>query len=81
MSKDDAYSWLAYTLHRPRSQAHIGYLSEYSCALIIDESKKFMDAHSWKLNKHRPAPASGGDTYAAQQRTANSGGREYGSCG
>ena len=68
MPKDAAYSWLAFTLQRPLSEAHIGYLSEYYCNIIIDESKKLIDAYSWKLGKApRPASVSGGGvTYAAQ---------------
>jgi ssDNA-binding Zn-finger/Zn-ribbon topoisomerase 1 len=67
MTKDAAYGWLAYTLQRPLSQAHIGYLSEYYCTLITDESKKLMAACSWKLKKsHRPESDTGGVFYAAQ---------------
>jgi len=42
MTDDQAYQWLAGLLQAPRSQAHIGYLGEYSCQLVIDESKKLM---------------------------------------
>lgn len=38
MTKRDAYVWLAVLLQVPQSQAHIGYLSEYSCRKVITES-------------------------------------------
>jgi len=44
MSKEEAYSWLAYIIQAPMSQAHIGHLGEYYCQLVIDESKKLLDS-------------------------------------
>lgn len=38
MVKRDAYIWLANLLQVPQSQAHIGYLGEYSCRKVIEES-------------------------------------------
>jgi len=49
MSKDEAYAWLAGILQSPRSQAHIGYLSEYYCQQVIDESQRLL---SVKKNKN-----------------------------
>ena len=68
MTKEGAYGWLAFTLQSPLSQAHIGYLSEYYCTLIISESKKLMETWNGRLkNTRRPATAArGGVTYAAQ---------------
>ena len=43
MSKQEAYSWLANVLAAPMSYAHIGYLSEYYCRVVIEESKRFME--------------------------------------
>ena len=69
MSKDGAYEWLAFILQSPRSQAHIGYQSEYYCNRIIEESTKFFSNSKWKLNninnRHGPAVI-GGERYAAQ---------------
>lgn len=45
MSKEDAYQWLAVQLSAPLSQAHIGYLGEYYCGMVIDRCKKLLDAH------------------------------------
>lgn len=42
MTRNEAYSWLAGIIQAPRSQAHIGYLGEYYCQLVIDESKKLL---------------------------------------
>lgn len=52
MTKDQAYAWLADLIQGPRSQAHIGYLSEYYCGLVIAESQKI-------LARHRKAPIQG----------------------
>jgi len=43
MSKEDAYHWLASILAAPLGQAHIGYLGEYYCRQVIEESKKVLD--------------------------------------
>ena len=40
MSKRDLYLWLANLLNVPLSQAHISFLGEYYCRLVIDESQK-----------------------------------------
>lgn len=42
MTKRDAYVWLADLLQAPQSQAHIGYLSEYSCRKVINESTRML---------------------------------------
>ena len=66
MTKKDAYGWLAHMLQSPMSQAHIGYLSEYYCSLIIEESGKLLENYKWKLAAGRqPAPAMGGAYRAA----------------
>lgn len=67
MSKSDAYNWLAHTLQSPQSQAHIGYLSEYCCNLVISECGKYLDTWSHKIeNSSHMAQAGGGAAYAAQ---------------
>lgn len=44
MSKQDAYLWLSDLLQSPLSEAHIGYLGEYYCRQVIEESKKILDS-------------------------------------
>lgn len=48
MSKQDAYLWLAALLQAPLSQAHIGYLGEYYCTQVIEESKKLLERQERK---------------------------------
>lgn len=43
MSKQDAYLWLADLLQVPLSKAHIGFLGEYYCTQVIEESQKLLD--------------------------------------
>lgn len=42
MSKQEAYQWLANLLECPLSEAHIGYLGEYYCQKVLEESKKLL---------------------------------------
>ena len=58
MSKEDAYCWLASILAAPLGQAHIGYLGEYYCKQVIEESKKVLDLQK---NKRQGMPALFGD--------------------
>ena len=51
MSKEDAYHWLASVLAAPLGQAHIGYLGEYYCRQVIEESKKVLDLRKNKNQK------------------------------
>lgn len=51
MSKEDAYHWLAAILAAPLGQAHIGYLGEYYCRQVIDESKKVLDSQKDKKKR------------------------------
>lgn len=44
MSRQEAYMWLAHIIQAPLSQAHIGYLGEYYCNVVIEESKKLLAA-------------------------------------
>ena len=50
MSKEDAYHWLASILAAPLGQAHIGYLGEYYCRQVIEESQKVLNLQK---NKNR----------------------------
>ncbi len=43
MTKDDAYYWLASVIDAPMSHAHIGYLSEYYCKQVIEQSKAYLE--------------------------------------
>lgn len=45
MSKQDAYQWLADLIMAPLSEAHIGYLGEYYCKKVIEESRKLLEWH------------------------------------
>ncbi len=53
MSKDEAYSWLAYLIDSPISQAHIGYLGEYYCREVIKQSKLVLERNMKKNGKAR----------------------------
>jgi hypothetical protein len=69
MTKKEAYSWLAFMLQSPMSQAHIGYQSEYYCNRIVEESDKLIGNLKWKLNKtkyDRTRSIKEGEYYAAQ---------------
>ena len=59
MSKQDAYLWLSDLLQSPLSEAHIGYLGEYYCKQVIEESRKVLDRHH-SLNASKMAPLTGG---------------------
>ena len=43
MSKKEAYHWLANFLQTPQSQAHIGYLGEYTCKQVIRACKEILE--------------------------------------
>ncbi len=48
MSKQDAYQWLADLICAPLSEAHIGYLGEYYCKQVIEESRKLLEQRNSK---------------------------------
>ena len=60
MSKQDAYLWLADLIAAPLSQAHIGYLGEYYCKLVIEESKKLLARRQTKPVFRRVRECRGG---------------------
>ena len=60
MSKQDAYQWLADLICAPLSQAHIGYLGEYYCKQVIEESRKLLNRQKTIKNKHRFQAVKGG---------------------
>ena len=41
-TKRDAYQWLAYITQSSMSHAHIAYLGDYYCRVVIKESKKLL---------------------------------------
>lgn len=43
MTKQEAYEWLSDITCTPPSRAHIGYMGEYNCKLIIEESQKLLE--------------------------------------
>lgn len=53
MSKQDAYQWLADLISAPLSQAHIGYLGEYYCKQVIEESRKLLERNREKQRRSR----------------------------
>ena len=69
MSRKEAYEWLAGMLQTPLSQTHIGYLGEYYCQRVIEESKRLLDNRR-KVHGERPAyparQAVGGELYAVK---------------
>lgn len=42
MTKQEAYRWLANFLQAPQSQAHIGYLEEYTCRQVLQACKEML---------------------------------------
>lgn len=48
MSKQDSYQWLADVIAAPLSQAHIGYLSEYYCKVVIEQCKQYLERYKRK---------------------------------
>jgi len=61
MSRQEAYRWLACMVQAPMSHAHIGYLGEYYCKVVIQESKKLLDQ---RLRPTVLGKVSGGECYA-----------------
>ncbi len=53
MTKQEAYQWLAGLLGAPQREAHIGYLSEYYCNIVIEESKKEYERYLRKKRERK----------------------------
>lgn len=70
MSKQDAYCWLADILCVPFSEAHIGYLGEYYCQKVIDESKKVLARSAGVRRGRYPAALKGGTFHEADRAAA-----------
>lgn len=60
MSKQDAYQWLADLICAPLSEAHIGYLGEYYCKQVIEESKKLLEHRDARRKQVRFREIEGG---------------------
>lgn len=69
MSRKEAYEWLAGILQAPLSQTHIGYLGEYYCSRVIEESKKMLENRRKVQGRRLGYPirqAAGGEIYAVK---------------
>jgi hypothetical protein len=67
MTRKDAYVWLSAMLQAPLSQTHIGYLSEYYCRQVIEESKRLLENRLKIRERSREfSVASGGEIYAVK---------------
>ena len=53
MTKQEAYQWLAGLLCAPQREAHIGYLSEYYCNIVIEERKKEYERYLRKKRERK----------------------------
>ena len=60
MSKQDAYQWLADLICAPLSEAHIGYLGEYYCKQVIEESRKLLEQRNVRRKQVRFREIEGG---------------------
>lgn len=60
MTKREAYQWLADLICAPLSQAHIGYLGEYYCRQVIEESRRLLEKRNGKNNHNRFRVLKGG---------------------
>jgi len=69
MSRNEAYAWLAEMLQAPLPMTHIGYLSEYYCRQVIEESKRLLE-NQHKVHGCRPdrrlQNAAGGESCVAE---------------
>ena len=45
LTKQESYQWLAHFISAPLSQAHIGFLGEYYCKQVIEESRKMLERY------------------------------------
>ena len=68
MTRNGAYQWLAGMLQAPQSQAHIGYLGEYYCKMVIEESRNLLENRRRTLGRtgRYMANAAGGELYAVK---------------
>lgn len=65
MNKNDAYSWLAGVLNVPKAHAHIGYLGDYYCQVVIDESHQLLERRgAIPVKRHQFHDSVGGEMSA-----------------
>lgn len=60
MTKQDAYQWLADLISAPISQAHIGYLGDYYCKQVIEQSRRLLKNKVAQRENHRLREIKGG---------------------
>lgn len=60
MTKQDAYQWLSDLISAPISQAHIGYLGDYYCKQVIEQSRRLLKNKSAQRENHRLQGIKGG---------------------
>lgn len=60
MNKQDAYYWLADLVSAPLPEAHIGYLGEYYCKQVIEESRCLLETQRKKSRGSRFQHVKGG---------------------
>lgn len=53
MTKEEAYYWLANLIQAPLSQAHIGYLGEYYCKRVMEESMNLLNSPRFNKKKRK----------------------------
>lgn len=69
MSRKEAYAWLAEMLQTPLSRTHIGYLGEYYCQRVIEESKRMVENRrkaQGGLYRYPAQTDAGGEIYAVK---------------
>lgn len=53
MTKEEAYYWLANLIQAPLGKAHIGYLGEYYCKVVMEESMKLLNSPRFIKKKRK----------------------------
>lgn len=76
MSKRDAYEWLAETVGLPVEKAYIGFMGEYYCSLVIEESKKALSQLSMRKNNRLREMYEAHSGSAKDRRKKHGAGRE-----
>ena len=55
MTRQDAYRWLADKIRTPLAEAHIGWLGEYYCKQVIEESRRILNPKTRPKRERRGA--------------------------
>lgn len=53
MTKEEAYYWLANLIQAPLGKAHIGYLGEYYCKRVMQESMNLLNSPRFNKKKRK----------------------------